>query len=138
MNETITHVDDIQLDDQNRVKVELVHEKMYRELDINPVEVLKKTGLLKTIPRDWIIDIIKNNIKSISITRNYENFNNSGEIVLSFNSINERIEFFKQFNSNLYNELNSFIENKDSDPKQFNRILTIESADNGLQLSLRF
>jgi hypothetical protein len=138
MSETISHIDEIQVDDKNRVKVELVHEKIYRELNIDPIEIFKRTGLLKTIPRDWVIDVIKNTIKQITITRNYENFNNSGEVVLSFNSIEDRIEFFKQFNSRLYQELNLFIENKEQDPKLFNRILTIESTDTGLQLSLRF
>jgi hypothetical protein len=137
MNETITHVDEIQVDDKNKIKVELIHEKIYRELDVDPIEVFKKSGPLKTIPHDWITDVIKNTVKSITIKRNYENFIN-GEIILSFNSVEDRINFFVEFNSKLYNELNSFIENKQLNPKQFNRILTIESTAEELQLSLRF
>ena len=139
-NTIVTNADTLAVEDTpQKTRVELVHEKMFKELEIDPVQVFNKGGLLKTIPAEWIQNIILLNAKTVTVPHIYENINMANnEITYAFDSPEECEKYFSQFNNNLYNTLNSYIEQQGEMPKLYNRILVIESTLNGNQLILRF
>lgn len=141
-NITITNIDSASLKDVNnmtRQKVKLIHEQEFENYGIDPEKVYKNSGMLKTLPPEWVPEIINENINSIKIPKNHHNFNkNEKSFVLGFESDELCANFYKEFNINLFKIANSFITKKGEKPSVYNRIIVLETTLEGQQLIIRY
>lgn len=124
---------------QEPKKIKLIHEKMFEELDINPEEVYRKSNHLKAIPKEWINEIIEKNIELISIPRIYQKLNlKEGSINMTFERPSDCEKFNNEFNSQLLKVVNVYILSKNKEPKDYNRIIVLESFIDNNQLRFSF
>jgi len=146
-NITITSIDGVDMGDKHnmgsetppRKKIKMLHEQLFEQYGIDPNKVYERTGLLKTLPPDWIPDIITENINSCKTPRTYENSNFKDRVInLGFESSEACENFYREFNTNMSKSVNNFLESKKEDPKRYNRIVVIESSIDKLQITLRY
>ena len=97
------------------------------------------TGLLKTLPHEWVPEILILNLKTCKIPRNYENVNkNDRSIRVAFEKEDLCEKFYKEFNTNMIKSINDFIVSKKEEPKHFNRIIVVESTVETRQIIFRY
>lgn len=157
-NITITNVDGVDLADkhnmgsnqtQPRKKVKMLHEQLYEQYGIDPVKIYERTGMLKTIPHDWIPEILILNINNCKTPKTRLNVNqNERAIVVEFETAELCKKFYgdpdgvppvqSEFNLNINKSINDYITSKKEDPKRYNRILVTESSSDGQQVVIRF
>lgn len=142
---TITNVDGLNLADKSnmnnssRKKIKTLHEQLFNQYGIDPEKVYEKTGILKTIPLEWIQDIIIKNISSCKTARDTENINKSDKVIsLNFTDPETCEAFYKEFNMNMNKIINIFIKSKNEDPQRYNRILVIETTLDNSQITIRY
>lgn len=143
-NIVITNVDGMNLADKHNMntpsqKKKAVHEQLFEQYGIDPVKVFEQTGILKMIPPEWIFDILVLNLQNCKTPRIYENINKTEKSInIGFRSSEEREKFEEEFNLNMPKSINSFITSQNDDPKKYNRIIVIETAADGQQLTFRY
>lgn len=141
-NITITNTDSINLEDKSNMggtRQKMIHEQLFDQYGIDPKKVFEKTGLLKTIPPEWISDIISFNVKSCRVPRSHENINLKEKVFnLGFDKEETCENFYKEFNAHMPNSINAFITSKKEDPKKYNRIIIVETTIETQQIIIRY
>lgn len=125
-------------DTKEKSKIKLIHEQMFDELGIDP-KSFNKNELAKPIPKDWISEIIDFGIKEISIqpiSKNFEKVSNTFQLI--FNSNSDALLFDKEFTSKFTKAINKYLENKNLNPTEFIRIITLESNITNDMIVFRF
>jgi hypothetical protein len=118
----------------------MIHEQEFENYGIDPKKVYEKSGVAKSLPPDWIPEIVNQCINSTKIPRIHHNLNKQERsFVLGFESQEFCDKFYKEFNSNLFKITNEFIKNiKKQKPEDYNRIIVLEVTTNGQQLIIRY
>jgi len=155
-NITVTNVDGLELADksnmtpeQPRKKIKMLHEQLFEQYGIDQKKIFERTGLLKTIPPEWIPEIILLNISTCKTPKVHQNANIKDRvIVVGFETIDHCKSFYgdpnsdppitSEFNSNMSKTINTYLTKKEADPKHYNRIIVIESSSDGLQVTIRY
>lgn len=152
-NITITSVDGIDMSDksnmspdQPRKKIKMLHEQLFEQYGINPEKIYERTGLLKTIPPEWIPEILTLNINNCKTPRVFQNVNISDRVItIGFETAELCKKFYGdqennmgEFNTNMSKSINDYLTSKKEDPKKYNRIVVTESSSDGLQVTLRY
>jgi len=153
-NITITSIDGVDMSDksnltsdQPRKKIKMLHEQLFEQYGIDPEKIYERTGLLKTIPHDWIPEILTLNINNCKTPRVYQNINLPDRVItIGFESIELCKKFYGdpdvnangEFNVNMSKSINDYLTSKKEDPKKYNRIVVTESSSDGLQVTLRY
>jgi hypothetical protein len=119
----ITHIDEAKTDEKigERKKLDLSHEKLFREYNIDPKKVFDGTAL-KQVPHEWIPEIIEANIK-LAKTKVVEaqHIKGSKIFLLIFDSEEDSENFDREFISNMFKSINEFIQNKGENPTHYHR-----------------
>jgi hypothetical protein len=153
-NITITNIDNVTLADKNnmgseqpRTKIKMLHEQLFEQYGIDPKKIYEKTGLLKTIPPEWIPEILLLNINTCKTPRIHQTSNEKDRVIsIAFESDELCKRFYgdpennipSEFNTNMSKSINSFLESKKEDPQKYNRILVTESSSDGLLVTIRY
>ena len=155
-NITITNIDGLDLADkhnlgteQPRKKIKMIHEQLFEQYGIDPQKIYEKTGLLKTIPPEWIPEILLLNINNCKTSRIHQTTNPKDKVIsIAFETIELCKKFYgdpeadpaipSEFNNNISKSINTFLESKNEDPKKYNRIIVTESACDGSQVTIRY
>ena len=139
-NITITTEDSVGIQDKSNMdKPKMIHEQVFEQYGIDPQKVFERTGMLKTIPHEWIPDIIESNINSIKIPKLKLTNNRKDKVVsVVFESEELRKTFYDLFGRNMAISINGFITKQNEDPKKYNRIIVIETTEEDNQLSIRY
>ena len=153
-NITVTSIDGLDLADQHnmggdqpRKKIKMIHEQLFEQYGIDPKKIYERTGLLKTIPLNWIPEILITNVNSCKTPRVHQLDNPKDRVItLGFETDELCKKFYGdpdnqitgEFNMNMNKTINSFIESKKEDPKKYNRIIVTESSSDGLQVTIRY
>ncbi len=139
----ITHVDTQQTDEKiggdekKKVKTELVHEKLFKEYNIDPNRKNATTTI--PIPNEWIPDIVKLNIESVDVKIAFINHNaKMKNFILSFNDEDSVKQFDKEFSANLFNTLNSYIETRGANVRKYQRNIVFTKNDEGLKITIEY
>lgn len=151
MTENITIIDNFNITDkissgQPRKKNKMIHEQLFEQYQIDQEKIFERTGLLKTIPPEWIPEIILLNVETCKTPRNYQNVNIKNRmIVIGFETVEHCKAFYGdsgsavgEFNNNMNKAINNYLTKKGLDPKQYNRIISTESSSDGLQVIVRY
>jgi hypothetical protein len=153
-NITVTSIDGLDITDKHnmgsdptRKKVKMLHEQVFEQYGIDPKKVYERTGLLKTIPPEWIPEILLLNINNCKTPRIHQSINTNDRVVtVAFENIELCKAFYGdhdhnisgEFNTNMMKSINTFIESKKEDPKKYNRIIVTESSSDGQQVTIRY
>ena len=153
-NITITSVDGLDLADkhnmgseQPRKKVKMIHEQLYEQYGIDPIKIYERTGILKTIPHEWVSEILMLDINSCKVPKTYLNINEKDRVIsIGFETIEACKKFYGdsdnditgEFNLSMNKSINDYITSKKEDPKKYNRIIVTESSSDGLQVTIRY
>jgi len=145
-NITVTNIDNINIadksnmgSDQPRKKVKMLHEQLYEQYGIDPNKIFERTGLLKTIPPEWIPEILILNINTCKIPKTYQNVNlNDKVITMGFENSEICEKFYQEFNINMNKAINTFLTSKKEDPKRYNRIIVVETTVDNQQITFRY
>ena len=145
-NITVTNIDNINIadksnmgSDQPRKKVKMLHEQLYEQYGIDPNKIFERTGLLKTIPPEWIPEILILNINTCKIPKTYQNVNlNDKVITMGFENSEICEKFYQEFNININKAINTFLTSKKEDPKRYNRIIVVETTVDNQQITFRY
>lgn len=155
-NITITNIDGFEIADksnmsaeQPRKKIKLFHEQLYEQYGIDPEKIYERTGALKTLPREWIPEIILLNIDTCKTGYQYLTTNSQNKVIsISFDTIEQCKLFYGDdsvdppitgsFANNMPKSINGYLTKKELDPKHFNRIIVTESSSDGLQVTIRY
>ena len=125
--------------DQPRKKVKMLHEQLYEQYGIDPNKIFERTGLLKTIPPEWIPEILILNINTCKIPKTYQNVNlNDKVITMGFENSEICEKFYQEFNINMNKAINTFLTSKKEDPKRYNRIIVVETTVDNQQITFRY
>ena len=155
-NITVTSIDDMGIADrhnmgqeQPRKKIKMLHEQLFEQYGIDPTKVYEHTGLLKTIPQEWVPDILLLNINSCKTPRVHQTVNLKEKVfTIGFATTELCDQFYgnpekdppvqSEFNMNISKSINKFLESKNEEPKKYNRIIVTESSSDGLQVTIRY
>ncbi len=155
-NITVTSVDGLEIADksnmtpeQPRKKIKMLHEQLFEQYGIDPKKIYERTGLLKTIPPEWIPEIIMLNISTCKTPKIHQNANVKDRvIVVAFETIDHCKSFYgdpdvdppipSEFSLNMSKSINNYLTKKEADPKHYNRIIVTESSSDGLQVTIRY
>lgn len=155
-NITVTNIDGHEIADksnmtseQPRKKIKLLHEQLFEQYGIDQEKIFERTGLLKTIPPEWIPEIILLNINTCKTPKSYQNVNMKDRvIVVGFETIDHCKSFYgdpnsdppivSEFNTNMSKAINDYLTKKGTNPKSYNRIIVTESSSDGLQVTIRY
>lgn len=128
-NITVTHIDDSNINEKigSKEKVEFVHEKLYKDFNIDPTKAYDGT-VLKQIPHEWLPDIVSTGVeiakKDLQIIEIQNNLQNKS-FLISFDNIQNAEEFSKRINIAMFNSINTVIENKKFNPKHYHRSIIV-------------
>jgi hypothetical protein len=153
-NITITNIDNFNINDKNNMNkepprklIKMIHEQLYDQYGIDQNKVFERTGLLKTIPSNWIPEILILNINSCITPINHKQINlQDRSIVLGFET-EEMCKKFSgdpdnhilgEFNMNMNKTINNFLSSKNEEPKKYNRIIVIETVIDSKQMTLSY
>ncbi|MFA7506662.1 MAG: hypothetical protein WCZ11_00340 [Bacilli bacterium] len=150
-NITVVAEDNVNLKDRHNMqpkkKVKMLHEQLFEQYQIDPTEIFKRTGILKTIPPEWIPEILIMNINSCKTPRTFQNVNKTDRVItVGFENMDYCKKFYGdsdtddpgEFNKNMINSINGFLSARNESPKQYNRIIVTESSSDGLQVTIRY
>jgi hypothetical protein len=155
-NITITNIDGFEIVDrhnlsseQPRKKIKLIHEQLFEQYGIDPKKIYERTGMLKTLPLDWIPEIILLNIDTCKTKYQHLTTNFQDKLILiGFDTIEQCKLFYGDdkvtpsivgsFATNMSKAINEYLTKKDLNPKHFNRIIVIESSSDGMQVTIRY
>ncbi len=143
-NINITNVDSLNISDKfninpPRKKTKLIHEQIFEQYGIDPEKVYTNAGLLRTLPPEWIPEILIANVNSCKTPKTYYNINlHDKSIALGFDTSEDCQRFYEEFNTNMNKTINSFIASKNESPKKYNRIIITEVTVDNLQLIIRY
>ena len=150
-NITVTNIDNVNIADKNnmqpRKKMKMIHEQLFEQYGIDPEKVFERTGLLKTLPREWIPEILTLNIKRCKTPKLHQNINMKDRVITVGFETEKHCKIFYgdsdnntvgEFNMNMNKSINDYIESKKEDPKKYNRIIVTESSADELQVTIRY
>ena len=153
-NITITSIDGFDMSDksnmtqdQPRKRVKMIHEQLFEQYGIDPAKIYERTGLLKTIPPEWIPEILILNINNCKTPRIHQNVNPADRVItIGFETVelcnkfygNSETNISGEFNVNMSKSINNYLTSRKEDPKKYNRIIVTESSSDGLQVTLRY
>lgn len=140
-NINITHIDDAKTSEQigEKKKVDLTHEKMFKEFNINPEKLFDGT-VLKQVPSEWIPQIIEENIKSCMNIKVLEaqHIKGSKVFVLIFREELDSIKFDKLFSENMFKNINQFIESQNQKPENYHRNIVFTKSIEGNKITIQY
>lgn len=120
----ITHIDESKLSEQigQRKKKTTVHEKLFKEFNIDPDKVFDGT-VLKQIPSEWIPEIIEKTIKMCDSSNISEaqHISSSKVFMLIFKDYLNANQFDLEYSKNMFKAINSFIQEKQEKPEKYHR-----------------
>lgn len=153
-NITVTNIDNLDLADKHNIgieptrkKVKMIHEQLFEQYGIDPQKIYERTGLLKTIPPDWIPEILLLNINSCKTPRNHQQVNKDDRVItIGFETDVLCKKFYGdpdnnvtgEFNINMLKSINNYLMSRNEEPKKYNRIIVTESSSDGLQVTIRY
>ena len=132
----VTHIDSSGIREEigERKKVELVHERLYKEFNIDQKHNTNDPVVLKQIPHEWLpeilnkaIDIAKEGIGVIEIQNNIPKKLYS----LSFQTMADTKKFSDRVNSSMFQSINTIIEGKGLNPQHYHRsiVFTVKTQE---------
>lgn len=139
---TITHIDQHETKESigEKKKVELVHDKLFREYNIDPKNTFDGS-VLKQIPGEWIPKIIEDNIQitspNFAITEAQHATGNKVFILIFDNEIAAR-KFSTNFNKNMFQSINKYIESQKVNPKHYHRNIVFTESINENKITLSY
>jgi hypothetical protein len=117
----------------------LIHEQEFESYGIDPKEVYKETSVLKSIPKEWIGQIIEKTITTCSPRPVHINKNDAEKVFIVFFDSNHDCELFRDdFNKKIMPCINQFIMNQNENPSIYNRMLVLETVLDSLSFSIRY
>ena len=136
-NINITQIDDTKVREKIGRPSQSVHARIFKEYNI---ELDKKDGkALRPIPTSWIQNIIDKNIDLIDISPTNLNKNiKNRTLTLIFNTIEEASEFENLFQKGMFKAINTFIEEQNEKPRNYNRNVITTTELEGLQLQISY
>lgn len=138
---SITHIDDAKPSEQigEKKKVDLTHERMFREFNINPDKLFDGT-VLKQVPGDWVPLIIEQNIKSCGNIEILEaqHIKGSKVFVLIFKEELDSNKFDKEFSENMFKTINSFIESQKQKPENYHRNIVFTKSIEENKITIQY
>lgn len=153
-NITVTNMDKVNLFDRSnmgsdppRKKVKMIHEQLFEQYGIDQKKIYERTGLLKTIPPDWIPEILLLNITKCKTPKIHQSANPHDRVItIGFENIDQCKKFYGEtdngttgeFTLNLGKSINELLTSKGENPKHYNRIIVTESSSDGLQVTIRY
>ena len=122
------------------IRKKAIHEKLFDQYGINEKDLVESSNKTqKNIPNDWIIEIIKDNISLTETTSEIKPYHKqfSGKtLVLIFENTKAQKQFKKEYDRNLFKSINSVIESKHENPKDYNRTIIFEVSGNNQRLDI--
>lgn len=136
----ITHIDEAKTNEKigERKKIDLSHEKMFREYNIDPNKVFDGTAL-KQVPHEWIPEIIEANIKATN-TKIVEaqHIKASKLFMLIFESGEDSEIFDKEFSTVMFNTINEFIQKQDQSPSHYHRNIVFTKTIEDQKVTIQY
>ncbi len=126
--------DQIKIED-DKIQIETITEKELKSMNVN-IDNINFKGL-KSLKKEWYNDIIKINIENIKEKAENVNFSDSS-VVLHFKTIEKRKLFYEYFRRELFRSVNRYLEGRNLNIKQYNRILVFEITDEELSIAIRY
>jgi hypothetical protein len=136
----ITHIDEAKTSEQigERKKIDLSHEKLFREYNIDPNKIFDGTAL-KQVPHEWIPEIIELNIKTTnSEIIQAQHIKSSKLFLLIFKTNNDSENFDKQFSTNMFKTINDFIQNKKESPRHYHRNIVFTKKIEDTKVTIQY
>jgi hypothetical protein len=136
----ITHIDDAKTDEKigERQKVDLSHEKLFREYNIDVKNMFDGT-VLKQVPHEWIPEIIEENIKKTNVNIiEAQHVNSSKVFILIFKDDEHSLNFDKTFPINMFKTINEFIESKKQNPTHYHRNIVFTKTIEGNKVTIQY
>ena len=137
---SITHIDEAGTDEQigERKKVDLAHEKLFREYNIDPTTTFDGT-VLKQVPHEWIPEIIEANIKASKVgILEAQHIRPSKVFLLIFKSSEDAEKFDKEFVMNMFKIINQFIQNKKENPSHYHRNIVFTKTIEDSKVTIQY
>lgn len=137
---SITHIDEAGTDEQigERKKVDLTHDKLFREYNIDPKTTFDGTAL-KQVPHEWIPEIIETNIKSSKIKiLDAQHIKASKLFLLIFESTNDAKKFDSEFAINMFKVINDFIDSKKENPRHYHRNIVFTKTIEDSKVTIQY
>jgi hypothetical protein len=143
-NITVTNIESVNIAD-SRKKVQMLHDQVFDQWGIDVDKVYENSGLLKTIPPEWVPLIIEINLDKCKtpIIRKTINANDK-TISIEFESEENCKKFYGsekgtgEFFQNMNTSVNECIKAQGHNPQDYNRIIILESTADKLQVTLRY
>lgn len=136
----ITHIDEAKTNEQigERKKVDLAHEKLFREYNIDPNTVFDGT-VLKQVPHEWIPEIIQENIKTIDVKIvDAQHIKSSKVFIIIFDNVEDPETFDSQFVTNMFKTINGFIQGKEKNPAHYHRNIVFTKTIEGQKVTIQY
>jgi hypothetical protein len=113
---------------QEKKKVELLHEKLFNEYNIDASKLYDKNReKTKVLSKEWIKEIIERTADSTKIEMLAKTFNPQNNSWSFSIGVEEQCkDFHKKFNVNLFKNINDYITEKGENPTNYTRMLTFE------------
>ena len=130
---TITINDPVNI--KERKKVKLIHEELFDKYNIDPLKLYSINDKQKSIPREWIIEMIRDNINNSLIKPLSIDFNDSENLFfIGFDSYDKTEKFEKQFVINMFKIINNYITRKEEKPEDYKRDIMYGIKSEGMQI----
>lgn len=136
----ITHIDEATTDEQigDRKKIDLSHEKLFREYNIDPNKVFDGTAL-KQVPHEWIPEIIEANVKTTNAKIiQAQHIKASKLFLLIFENNNESENFDSQFSTNMFKTINKYIQDKKESPRHYHRNIVFTKTIEDTKVTIQY
>lgn len=140
---TLEIQDNIKLADQSnldppRKKVELLHEKLFKQYNIDPNKI-SADRKIQNIPKDWIPNIIETCIELVGIEYSRKEYENSEKIYnIYFENKQIANNFYEAFNSNIFKAINKYIMSLELNPVDYMRSLVFDVVIGEISVHIRF
>lgn len=141
----ITHIDTQDTKEkigEEKKHVELEHEKLFREYNIDPKRVHNNDTTVP-IPRDWIPEIIETCIerteREIDVYTIHNQINKKNHLfTLAFKTTDDVKAFDEGFSKTIFKSINDFIESKGKNVKKYHRNIIFTKKIEELKLTLEY
>ncbi len=138
----ITHSDDVNVEEKIGEAKKPLHQKLFDEFNIKVTD--ENAVPLRPIPMSWVFEIIEFNILStLTNNKGFIKTNMTKDQVkrlftITFDSKENVIGFEEEFQKNMFNAINDFIDSKNEKPRLYSRNIITTTQAEGLQLTISY
>ena len=133
-NTTIIAQDNMSLKDETQFQS--VAEAQLKSQGVD-LENIKFDGL-KTLKKEWYYDIIELNINNIKVKPTVFKRQPNNTYMFAFDTVEDKNLFYSYFTKEIFRSVNTFLEDQEYSVSKYNRILTFETVEDKLSLTLRW